>query len=515
MDRRWCALCVVFGFALLSQPSSAALQQAAGGNQVVAVRVANADGIRMQYLTAGHGPALVLLHGYAETSRMWRPLIPQISANFTVIAPDLPGIGASDIPSDGLDMTHAAVRVHALVRGLGITKAAVVGHDIGLMVAYAYAAQYPTEVDRLVLMDAFLPGVDGWEPIYNNPGFWHFRFNGPTAEALVKGRERTYFEHFWNDFAADKTRSIPEADRRAYTALYAKPGRMRSAWAYFVSFQQAAKDFAAFAQRKLSMPVLSIGGEKALGDALGKQVKLVASNASTVTLPNTGHWIMEERPRETTDALVRFLGVRSPSTSGASASGDADRSGERASRADAADAPRARLTSTGVGARAVSRARTRPAEAIAPARVAVAPTSTMPQLRLTPDEVRAQQTGSEQIGSSGLAGVSTQVLVGDPAKRGFYTIILFVPPHTSIPAHSHRDDRTATVVSGTWQFGYGDRFDEHALKNLPVGSVYSEPGRVTHFARTGNEPVLVQISGIGPTDTKYVNPADTPKTQGR
>ena len=111
--------------------------------ETIATRSAVADGVKLQYLTAGHGPAILLLHGYAETSRMWRPLIPRLASSFTVIAPDLPGIGGSDIPADGLDMTHAAARVHALVKGLGINKAAVVGHDIGLMVAYAYTAQYP------------------------------------------------------------------------------------------------------------------------------------------------------------------------------------------------------------------------------------------------------------------------------------------------------------------------------------------------------------------------------------
>jgi pimeloyl-ACP methyl ester carboxylesterase len=224
-----------------------------------------------------------------------------------VVAPDLPGIGDSDIPADGLDMTRAAVRIHELVQSLGIQKAVVVGHDIGLMVAYAYAAQFPSETEKLVLMDAFLPGVEGWEAIYNNPAIWHFRFNGATAEALVKGRERIYFEHFWNDFAADRTTSIPEADRRAYVSAYARPGRMRAGWAYFVSFQQAARDFARLSATKLTMPVLSIGGEKANGDALGKQVKLVAENASSVVLPNTGHWIMEERPQDTRIALMRFL----------------------------------------------------------------------------------------------------------------------------------------------------------------------------------------------------------------
>src|SRR5881296_1178368 len=446
----------VFGPLLLFTASSSKVYGAAADETIVS-RTAEINGVKLHYITAGHGAPLILLHGYAETSRMWRPIIPVLAERFTVVAPDLPGIGDSSIPATGLDMKTAATRVHALARSLRIERARVVGHDIGLMVAYAYAAQFPAEVEKLVLMDAFLPGVEGWEAIYNNPAIWHFRFNGPTPEALVKGRERTYFEHFWNDFAADKARSIPEADRQAYAAEYARPGRMRAGWAYFVSFQQAAHDFAQFSRTKLTMPVLSIGGDKANGDALARQVKLVALDASSVSLANTGHWVLEENPRETTDALLRFLGAQ-------------------------------------------------PASAAA--------SSTLPPMRPTPDEVRTNQTGSGQIGSSFLPGVSTRVLSGDPSKAGFYTIVLSVPAHTTIPAHSHRDDRMATVVSGTWQFGYGDRFDGRALKSLPPGSVYSEPGGANHFARTGAEPVLVEISGVGPTDTRYFDPADAPKTPG-
>jgi pimeloyl-ACP methyl ester carboxylesterase len=183
----------------------------------------------------------------------------------------------------------------------------VVGHDIGLMVAYAYAAQFPTEVEKLVVMDAFLPGVEGSEGVYNNPGLWHFRFHGPTPEALVKGRERMYFDYYWNDFAADKNHSLPEADRAAYAAAYARPGRMKAGWAYFDSFPQAAKDFAEWSRTKLTMPVLSIGGEKSLGEVLGQQMKLVATEVRVVVLKNAGHWISEEQPKETTDALVKFL----------------------------------------------------------------------------------------------------------------------------------------------------------------------------------------------------------------
>src|SRR5438132_11915063 len=145
------------------------------------------------------------------------------------------------------------------------------------------------------------------KPFTTTPTYGIFRFNGPTPEALVQGRERTYFEYFWNDLAADKTRSIPEPDRKAYTAAYARPGRMHAGWAYFVSFQHAAKDFAQLSQTKLPMPVLTIGGEKSLGEALGQQTKLVATDVTVVVLKDTGHWVLEERPKETTEALQKFL----------------------------------------------------------------------------------------------------------------------------------------------------------------------------------------------------------------
>jgi len=238
---------------------------------------------------------------------MWNPILPMLSAKFTVIAPDLPGIGDSSIPSGEIDMKAAAIQIHDLVRSLGVMKARVVGHDIGLMVAYAYAAQFPAEVDKLVVMDAFLPGVQGWEPIYDNPNYWHFRFNGPTPEALVKGRENVYFAYFWNDLAADKDHSIPDSDRKAYLAAYSRPGRMRSSWQYFVSWPQTAKDFEQMSKTKLTMPVLSIGGDKSLGAALGEQMKLVASNVTVVIVKDSGHWILEEQPKQTTDDLVNFL----------------------------------------------------------------------------------------------------------------------------------------------------------------------------------------------------------------
>ena len=297
-------LCSASLWTLLTLTTSLSQAQPA----TIAMRDAKVDHVRLHYLTAGQGPAVILLHGYTQTSRMWRPIIPLLAQKFRVIAPDLPGIGDSSIPDDNkIDMITAANQIHDLVRSLKIDKARVVGHDIGLMVAYAYSAQFPTETEKLVVMDAFLPGVPGWEPIYNSPNVWHFRFNGEYPEKLVQGRERTYFEYFWNVLAADKTHSIPDADRKAYTAAYSRPVRMHTAWAYFVSWPRLAKDFARLSQTKLTMPVLSIGGEKSLGNQLAEQMKLVADDVTVIVLKDTGHWVSEERPKETTDALIKFL----------------------------------------------------------------------------------------------------------------------------------------------------------------------------------------------------------------
>jgi pimeloyl-ACP methyl ester carboxylesterase len=303
-DLRWTAAVALGLLVAISVPAAG---QTDSVHNSIQSRFATVDGIRIHYLTSGQGPAVILLHGYTQTSRMWLPLIPRLTDRFTVIAPDLPGIGESEIPKDGLDMKTAAIRMHALAKSLGIAKARVVGHDIGLMVAYAYAAQFPAEVEKLVVMDAFLPGVPGWELAYDSPDLWHFRFHGPTPEALVQGREKIYFAYFWNDLAADKGRSVPEADRASYVAAYLRPGRMRAGWAYFASWPDTAKDFAQMAQNPLTMPVLSIAGEKGSAAILGPQMKKVATDVKVIDLPGTGHWLMEERPKETMDALVAFL----------------------------------------------------------------------------------------------------------------------------------------------------------------------------------------------------------------
>ena len=270
-------------------------------------RFADVHGLRLHYLTVGEGDPVVLLHGYAQTSHMWRPLMTELARTHTVIAPDLRGIGQSSIPADGYTKAVMAQDIHALVHSLGSPRIRLVGHDIGLMVAYAYAAQYPSEVDRIVLMDAFLPGVGNWRDVWLLRDLWHFHFYGETPLALVTGRERIYFEHFWNDFAADRTRSVPEGDRRIYADAYARPGGMRAGFEIFRAFERDAQDFARFAQTPLPMPMLVLTGEKASGDFLIQQGRLVATTVEGVVVRNSGHWLMEEAPGQVIPRLVEFL----------------------------------------------------------------------------------------------------------------------------------------------------------------------------------------------------------------
>ena len=270
-------------------------------------RLADVNGVRLHYLVAGKGDPVILLHGYAETSRMWRPLIGELAKTHTVIAPDLRGFDQSSKPDAGYDKKTMAQDVHALAVSLGFRHGRVVGHDIGLMVAYAYAAQYPTEVGRLVLMDAFLPGVGDWQSVWLLRDLWHFHFYGEVPLKLVAGRERIYLEHFWNDFAADPKHSVPEADRQFYAAAYARPGGMRAGFEVFHAFPRDAKDFAQFAQVKLTMPMLVLSGEKASGEFLIQQGRLVATDVEGVIVRGSGHWLMEEAPDQVIPKLLAFL----------------------------------------------------------------------------------------------------------------------------------------------------------------------------------------------------------------
>ena len=271
-------------------------------------RFADVNGLRMHYLAAGDkGSAVILIHGYAQNSHMWRPLMKELARTHRVIAPDLRGFGDTTKAESGYDKKTMAQDVHALVRSLGIDKAGIAGHDIGLMVAYAYAVQYPAEVDRIALLDAFIPGVGDTTNLFLLKDLWHFHFYGPTPLALVKGRERIYFEHFWNDFAADGKKSVSEADRRFYARKYAEPGAMKAGMEVFRAFDQDAKDNASFAANKLTMPMLVLGGEKSGGEFLISQARLVADNVEGVVVTGSGHWLVDEAPDQVIAKLVAFF----------------------------------------------------------------------------------------------------------------------------------------------------------------------------------------------------------------
>ncbi|MES2261563.1 MAG: alpha/beta hydrolase [Pseudomonadota bacterium] len=294
------AIAVAFGGNAIAAPAAPA---AAG----FADKTAQVNGVKIHYRIGGHGTPVVLLHGYAQTGHMWNPVIGDLAKNHTVIVPDLRGAGASEKAAGGYDKKNMAQDIHELVNTISKEPATVVGHDIGLMVAYAYAAQYPADTKSVVLMDAFLPGIGNWKDMFLLRDLWHFHFYGDTAEALVKGRERTYFEHFWNDFAADKNKSVKEADRRLYAASYAQPGGMRAGFQYFKNFERDAAEFAELGKTKLAMPVLVLSGEKSGGEFLINQAKLVADHVDGQVIQGAGHWLIDEAPQQTIPALLKFI----------------------------------------------------------------------------------------------------------------------------------------------------------------------------------------------------------------
>jgi pimeloyl-ACP methyl ester carboxylesterase len=265
------------------------------------------NGARIYVRVGGHGPAVVLLHGYGETGDMWEPLAAKLVVDHTVIVPDLRGMGLSDHVATGYDKKTQGQDVSGVLDVLKVGKVDVVAHDIGNMVAYAFAAEEPDRVTKLVLMDAPLPGIGPWDEILKNPLLWHFRFGGPDMERLVKGRERIYLDRFWNEFSADP-KHFDEASRQHYARLYARPGAMHSGFEQFHAFDQDAIDNTAFlAKGPLPMPVLAIGGEKSFGPMMATVANAAATNVQGVVIPGSGHWLMEEQPQATVSAIVEFL----------------------------------------------------------------------------------------------------------------------------------------------------------------------------------------------------------------
>jgi pimeloyl-ACP methyl ester carboxylesterase len=271
-----------------------------------------ANGTTIHTRIGGQGPAVVLLHGYGETGDMWAPLAAALKEKHTVIVPDLRGMGLSARPASGYEKKMQGQDIAAVLDALKIDRTVLVTHDIGNMVGYAFAAQHPQRVTRFVLMDAPLPGIGPWDEILRNPLLWHFSFGGPDAERLVEGRERIYLDRFWNEFSATPSR-FSEASRRHYAALYAQPGAMHAGFAQFAAFGQDALDNQAFLAQggKLTMPVLAIGGEKSFGSTMADVMRFAASDVHEKVIADAGHWLMEEQPAATVDAVVQFIDPQS------------------------------------------------------------------------------------------------------------------------------------------------------------------------------------------------------------
>jgi pimeloyl-ACP methyl ester carboxylesterase len=269
-----------------------------------------ANGTKLHVRVGGTGPAVVLLHGYGETGDMWVPLANDLERDRTVIVPDLRGMGLSAKPASGYDKKTQGHDVAGILDALKIERVALVTHDIGNMVGYAFAAQYRYRLTRFVLIDAPLPGVGPWEEILKNPLLWHFRFGGPDMERLVAGRERIYLDRFWNEFSATPKR-FSETARRHYAKLYARPGAMHAGFAQFAAFDQDAVDNKTFvAAGKLDVPVLALGGEKSFGTTMAAVMRFAANDVEEGVIPDAGHWVMEENPSATIAVVRAFLEKR-------------------------------------------------------------------------------------------------------------------------------------------------------------------------------------------------------------
>ncbi|HUM10270.1 MAG TPA: alpha/beta hydrolase [Myxococcaceae bacterium] len=265
-------------------------------------------GATLHVRIAGSGPAVVLLHGFGDTGDMWAPLAASLVRDHRVVVPDLRGMGLSSKPEGGYDKRTQARDIADVLDALKIQQVDLVTHDIGNMVGYAFAAQYPTRVIRWVIMDAPVPGIGPWEEILKNPLLWHFNFRGPDVERLVAGRERIYLDRFWNEFSADPRR-FDEGSRRHYAALYAQPGAMHAAFNQFAAFSQDARDNQELLAKggKLKMPILAIGGDRSFGMTMAEVMRFTATDVEALVISDAGHWLMEEQPAATVKAIRTFL----------------------------------------------------------------------------------------------------------------------------------------------------------------------------------------------------------------
>ena len=287
----------------LSLPAAARVEKFPRGFHIQRIK---SDGTTLYVRVGGKGPAVVMPHGFADTGDMWAPLAKALYKTHTVIVPDLRGMGYSTQAKGGYDKKTEAVDIATVMDKLKVQKADLVTHDIGNMVGYALAAQYPERITKWVVIDAPLPGIGPWDEILKSPLLWHFNFRGPDVDRLVKGRERIYLDRFYNELSANP-KAIDEETREHYAALYARPGNMHYAFEQFAAFAQDAKDNKVFAQTKLTMPILALGAEKSFGDQQAAIMREVGTNVEGGIITGSGHWIMEEQPAQTVKKITTFL----------------------------------------------------------------------------------------------------------------------------------------------------------------------------------------------------------------
>ncbi|MEO6378937.1 MAG: alpha/beta hydrolase [Caulobacteraceae bacterium] len=265
------------------------------------------DGATIHVRVGGHGPAVLMLHGFGDSGDMWEPLASAMVRDHTVIVPDLRGMGLSSHPDQGYDKKTQGQDMAKVLDALHVQNVELVTHDIGNMVGYALAAQYRPRILRWVVMDAPLPGLGHWDNQLKNPKTWHFNFHGPDEERLVAGRERIFLDRFYNELSANP-KGIDEQTRQHYAALYARPHAMHDALEQFVAFPRDGLDNRGFVARgKLTIPVLAIGGSASYGAKLATEIGFAASNVKSAVIPNAGHWLMEEQPSATMAAIQAFL----------------------------------------------------------------------------------------------------------------------------------------------------------------------------------------------------------------
>jgi pimeloyl-ACP methyl ester carboxylesterase len=286
-------------------PASATITPFPAGFRAVDMKT---NGTTLHVRVGGQGPAVVMLHGFADTGDMWTPAAAELARNHTVIVPDLRGMGLSAHPDAGYTKKSQALDIVGIMDNLKVQKADLVTHDIGNMVGYALAVQFSSRITRWVVIDAPLPGIGDWDKIKQSPLLWHFNFRGPDEERLVAGRERIYLDRFYDELSADP-RKIDEATREHYAKLYAQPHAIHDAFEQFGAFNQDAIDNRAMLAKygKLSMPVLALGGEKSSGSGQAQELRNVATNVTVGIVPGSGHWVMEENPTATTKLIADFL----------------------------------------------------------------------------------------------------------------------------------------------------------------------------------------------------------------